>query len=109
MRILFDQGTPVPLGRCLYLAGHSIETANQLGWSSLSNGELISSAEREGFEVLVTTDQNLEYQQSLAGRNLRIIVLTKASWPLIQKHVDTVVTAVVACKPGEFKTVCIAP
>ena len=57
MRILFDQGTPVPLRR--WLTAHEIETAWQRGWALLSNGELLSAAESAGFDLLVTTDQNL--------------------------------------------------
>ena len=63
MRVLFDQGTPVPLRR--YLALHAVVTVFEKGWSTLQNGELLSTAEDEGFEVLVTTDQNLKYQQNL--------------------------------------------
>ena len=72
MRILLDQGTPVPLRAIL--AGHEVSTAYELGWSTLSNGELLLAAETR-FELLVTTDQNLRYQQNLAGRRLSILVL----------------------------------
>ena len=61
MRILFDQGTPLPLRRVL--SAHSIETAWQRGWSEISNGELLTAAELAGFDVFITTDQNLRYQQ----------------------------------------------
>ena len=57
MLVLFDQGTPVPLRR--YLASHHIATVFERGWNTLQNGELLSIAEREGFEILVMTDQNL--------------------------------------------------
>jgi hypothetical protein len=63
MQVLFDQGTPVPLRR--YLAPHSITTVFEKGWSTMQNGELLRTAEGEGFEVLVSTDQNLKYQQNL--------------------------------------------
>ena len=53
MRILFDQGTPVPLRR--FLIGHQVSTAYEQGWSSVSNGDLIRLAELEGFELLITT------------------------------------------------------
>lgn len=59
MRILFDQGTPVPLRN--HLVTHQISTAFELGWSRVENGELLKLAEEGGFEVLVTTDQNLKY------------------------------------------------
>jgi hypothetical protein len=61
VRILFDQGTPAPMRHLL--AGHVVTTANELGWSALKNGELLAAAEGEGFELFVTTDTNLKYQQ----------------------------------------------
>lgn len=64
MRVLFDQGAPVPLRKMLH--GHSVSTAYELGWNCLGNGELIAKAESAGFDVLVTTDKNLKYQQNLA-------------------------------------------
>jgi hypothetical protein len=68
MRILFDQGTPVPLRHTL--RDHVVETAYERGWHLLGNGELIEAAEAAAFDVLVTTDQNLRRQQNLAGRNI---------------------------------------
>ncbi len=56
MRVLFDQGTPVPLRQ--FLSGHSVSTTYELGWATLKNGELLISAEEQGFEVIVTTDTN---------------------------------------------------
>ena len=78
MRILFDQGTPVPLRN--YLAGHEVSTAAEMGWSTLSNGELLDAVEKE-FDVLVTTDQALKSQQDLSRYKLAIVVLPFASWP----------------------------
>lgn len=65
MKIVFDQGTPAPLRH--QLLGHDVSTAGEMGWSALSNGDLLSAA-GEAFDLLVTTDQNLRYQQNLAGR-----------------------------------------
>ena len=73
MKILFDQGTPAPLRR--YLPGHTIETAYERGWSQLSNGDLLTQAEQDDYEVLVTTDRNLQYQQNLSSRQIAIVVL----------------------------------
>jgi predicted nuclease of predicted toxin-antitoxin system len=72
MKILFDQGTPAPLRHSL--AGHSVATAFEKRWDKLENGDLIRAAESEAFEVLITTDQNLNYQQNLRGRTLAILV-----------------------------------
>jgi hypothetical protein len=73
VRILFDQGTPVPL-RTL-LTQHSVLTAYELVWSQLQNGELLKQAEMAVYDAIVTTDQNLRYQQNLPGRKLAIAVL----------------------------------
>jgi Domain of unknown function (DUF5615) len=100
MQVLFDQGTPVPLRR--YLALHAVTTVFEKGWSTLQNGELLDTAEREGFEVLVTTDQNLKYQQNLKERQLAIVVLMTTSWPRIEKKVDHVVATINAVKPGDY-------
>lgn len=101
MRILFDQGTPVPLRHAL--AGHSVETAYERGWSNLNNGDLLTAAEAASFHLFVTTDQNLRYQQNLAGRRLAILVLPTTRWPTIQRHVAEVVAAVGAIQPGELR------
>jgi hypothetical protein len=92
MRVLFDQGTPVPLRRAL--VGHEVETAHERGWSRLANGELLSAAEAAGFAVLVTTDQNLRYQQHLPARRIAVVVLSTTSWPRIQQVSDLVAIAV---------------
>jgi hypothetical protein len=100
MLVLFDQGTPVPLRR--YLAPHAIATVFEKGWSTLQNGELLTTAEREGFEVLVSTDQNLKHQQNLWGRRLAIIVLLTTSWPRIERKVDRVIAALNSVQPGKY-------
>jgi hypothetical protein len=99
MKILFDHGTPVPLRR--QLAGHEISTAYEMGWATLNNGSLLAAAEA-AFAAFVTTDQNLRYQQNLAGRKLAILVLPTTSWPEIQKHTNQIAAAVSALKPGDF-------
>ncbi len=99
MRILFDQGTPVPLRR--HLSAHSVSTAFELGWSALSNGELLAAAEWK-FDLLITTDQNLRYQQNLSGRALAILVLPTTSWLEIQKHVDLITSSVSSTKAGAY-------
>lgn len=105
MRILFDQGTPVPLRRLLN--PHRVETVFERGWSTLSNGELLAAAEQEGFEVFVTTDKNLRDQQDLAGLRIAIVVLSSTSWPRIQKAAGTIKQAIDATSPGIFKEVGI--
>jgi hypothetical protein len=81
---------------------HEVVTAHERGWSQLKNGELLDSAEADGFAVLVTTDANLKYQQNLTFRKLAIVVLTTTSWPRIQRVVDAVVAAVDAAAAGAY-------
>ncbi|MGH8661630.1 MAG: DUF5615 family PIN-like protein [Burkholderiales bacterium] len=99
MRILFDQGTPLPLRQ--QLPGHQVETAFELGWSRLTNGELFAAAEGR-FDALVTTDKNLRQQQSLAGRELAVLVLPTTSWPQLRAQVAGIVSALASVKPGEY-------
>jgi len=99
MKILFDHGTPAPLRR--QLAGHEISTAYEMGWAKLSNGDLLTAAEKS-FDAFITTDQNLRYQQNLSGRRLAILVLPTTSWPEIQKHTSKVADSVNVLKPGDF-------
>ena len=105
MRVLFDQGTPVPLRE--HLNQHQVETAFERGWSSLTNGDLLARAEQEGFEIFVTTDKNLSYQQNLGGLSIAIVVLTSTSWPRIQKAVAAITQAIGSTVPGSFQEVDI--
>lgn len=100
MKVLFDQGTPAPLRHAL--AGHLVETAYERGWSRLQNGELIAAAETAGFEVLVTTDRNLRYQQNLTAQKLSVVVLMTTSWPRIQRSLPAVLDAVNRSAPGGY-------
>ena len=98
MRILFDQGTPVPLRR--HLSEHRVETAFERGWSDLRNSALLDRAEADGYQLLITTDQSLRHQQNLSGRRLPVLVLLSTSWPRIQTRVDEIVAAVDRIEPG---------
>lgn len=99
MRIVFDQGTPAPLRH--HLPGHVIETAFELGWSTLENGALLAAAE-DSFDLLITTDQKLSYQQNLTGRKLSILVLTTTSWPRIEKSAREILETIERFRPGEL-------
>ena len=100
MRVLFDQGTPAPLRR--YLTGHAVVTAYEAGWSDLANGDLIDAAEAAGFDAMVTTDKNLRYQQSLAGRRLAILVLPTTNWPRLRRYATAIATRVDTLGSGEY-------
>jgi predicted nuclease of predicted toxin-antitoxin system len=106
VKVFFDQGTPAPLRR--YLAGHEVATAHERGWSQLKNGALITATEQAGFNVFVTTDQNLRYQQNLAGRKVAIVVIMTTSWPRIQSDLPPVLQAIESAKPGAYLEVTVA-
>lgn len=89
MLILFDQGTPVGIRDSLH--EHVVKTAQEQGWNRLLNGELLREAEEAGFDVLLTTDKNLIYQQNLTERKIAIVVLGRSRWSLIERVLDRVI------------------
>jgi hypothetical protein len=107
MRILFDQATPVPLRA--YLDRHEVRTASQQGWDTLKNGDLLTAAEAAGFDVLLTTDKNLRYQQNLAGRKIAVVILGRQQWPQLRPHVQRVVDAVNVAVVGSYLEIDIPP
>jgi len=100
MKILFDQGTPVPLRR--FLPKDTVATAYELGWQTLENGDLIAAAETERFDVIITTDQNLKYQQNLKDRTISIIVLSTTSWPRIRNNIKAISECLDNLQPSSF-------
>jgi hypothetical protein len=103
MLVLFDQGTPVAIAK--FLLGHSVKTARRLNWDTLANGELLNAAEKAGFEVLLTTDKNLAYQQNLKSRRIAIVVLGRNRWSIVRAVVPQIVAAVNAALPGTYTLV----
>jgi len=79
MLVLFDHSVPAPLSA--YLIGHTVTEARNRGWDTLSNSDLLTEAERAGFDVFLTADKNIRYQQNLAGRRLAVVVLSTPQWP----------------------------
>ena len=105
MLILFDNGTPAPLRHAL--TGHVVVEAIERGWDRLLNGELIAAAEAAGFEILLTTDKNMRYQQNLKGRRIAFVVIGNQQWPTLRRYVERVVAAVNAATPGSYAEVDI--
>jgi hypothetical protein len=103
MRILLDQGTPVGIRDSLQ--GHQVSTANERGWSTLLNGELLRAAEDAGFDILLTTDKNLVYQQNLSDRKIAIVVLSRNRWSLIRAALLRIVSAIDNAKSGSYTVV----
>jgi predicted nuclease of predicted toxin-antitoxin system len=103
MRILFDNGVPKPIARSL--TGHDVSFARQIGWHELENGELIQRAEDAGYEVLVSTDKNIRYQQNLTGRRIALVILGNQQWPDVRLCLDRIAATVDACEPGSYTEV----
>jgi hypothetical protein len=105
LKILFDQGVPVPLRE--FLSRHEVKTAFEMGWHQLKNGLLILKAEEHFFDVLITTDKNLEYQQNLTVRKIGIIVLSTPKWPVISRDIVNVVAKVDNFVAGSFSHISV--
>jgi hypothetical protein len=105
MRILFDHGTPS--GITAALPGHDVTEAIERGWDRVSNGELLSAAEAAGFDVLLTTDKGIRYQQNLKGRKIAIVVLGNSTWRIVRTHLARIARVVDEAKPGSYAEVDI--
>ena len=103
MFVLFDQGTPVPIRR--FLKEHTVQTTAQRGWDKLKNGELPKATEDAGFDVLATPDKNVRYQQKLTVRTIALVVLGNPQRPILRLHIERVVAAVNAARPGSYTEV----
>jgi hypothetical protein len=102
--ILFDHGTPKGLARAL--SGHTIDTAQAKGWDTLSNGALLNAAEEAGFELLLTTDRRIRYQQNLGVRRIALVVLTGTTrWSSVRQRTDRIAATVASATPGSYSEV----
>ena len=105
MRILFDHGTPTPL--IPFLVKHHVTKARDAEWDRLTNGELLNAAEAAGFDLLVTTDKNMRYQQNLSSRVISIVVLGNSQWRIAVNYVEAITAAVDDAKPGSYAEIDI--
>ena len=105
MRILFDNGTPAPLRRYLY--GHSVDTAARMGWATLRNGELLARAEENGYDLIITTDQQWPHQLNLANFRVAVLVLLEASWPRTRFKLQEIRDAVDRMQPGGYEEITL--
>ena len=103
MKVLLDENLPHALRACL--RGHDVSTAAYIGWAGVKNGELLLMAEKAGFDVLVTGDRNLAYQQNLKDRQIAIIELTAQQWLILRDYVGAIGAAVDLAQPGSFQVV----
>ena len=110
MKVLFDNNVPAPLRR--HLTGHEVSTARHMGWTELVNGDLLREGEAAGFQVMVTGDKNLAYQQNLEGRKLAMVVLGTTRWSILKRAPATlldIAAAVDRAEPGSFEAMPVIP
>jgi predicted nuclease of predicted toxin-antitoxin system len=103
LHLLFDQNVPAPLAK--RLTGHKVETAADRGWEEISNGELINAVEAAEFDILLTADKNLRYQQNLTNRKLALIILPTNHWATIRENIAAILAAVERAKSGSFEEI----
>ncbi len=99
MKVLVDECVPLKLVRPL--TGHTFATAQQKGWGGFKNGRLLALAESE-FDLFLTSDRNLQYQQNLKGRKIAVLLLSTNHWPTLKKQVSLVQAALDKTRPNEF-------
>src|SRR6266446_2527175 len=104
MRVFLDECVDWRLSRDL--VGHEVKTARQMGWTSIGNGELLTLAAQE-FDVFVTVDRNLSFQQNLAPLTIAVIVLRAPTnrLPDLRSLVPGLVAAIASAKPGPLTIV----
>jgi|SRR3954454_9968120 hypothetical protein len=99
-RVLLDHCIPRPFRD--FVTNCSVSTAAEMGWEQLKNGELLAAAEQGGFEILITADKNLQYQQNLANRRIAIIELPTNRLRLVANYAPQVNAALVRINPGDY-------
>jgi|SRR5579883_2828532 len=99
MKILFDTSTPRPIRR--FLRGHQVIRMAELGWAALANGKLLTAAEEAGYDVLLTCDQSLRYQQNFHGRRVAVVILSTNEWLVIRQKVARLESIVEFAQPGQ--------
>lgn len=103
MKVLLDENLPHRLRN--YLGNHEVFTVTYQGWTGLKNGELLQTAEADGFEVFVTGDRTLVYEQNLTGRQLAIVALSSIDWHVLKNNLPSIVAALDRAVRGSFQTV----
>ncbi len=98
MKVLLDENLPHKL--CLHLPEHDVVTVAFAGLDGLKNGKLMKAAEDAGFDVFVTADRALPYQQNMAARRIAVVALSGQIWSVIQTHVERISLAISTAPPG---------
>lgn len=105
MRVLFDQNVPRALRN--FLPGHAVRTAAEMGWSTLANGDMVDTAERAGFEAIITADRNLRFQVDIRSRSLAVIILSTNHWPTLRRGAPVILRALQRARPGSYQEAAV--
>jgi hypothetical protein len=103
LRLLLDAN--MPRGLRAALPSYSVETARQMGWDTLTNGDLLAAAEAAGFDIMITADRNIRYQQNMASRQITLIELTTSHWETVRDNLADIVAAIEAAQPRGYVTI----
>ena len=103
MKILFDTNTPAQFARAL--SAHDVTLAIEVGWDRLEDGVLLDAAERDGFQVFITCDQNIPRQQNFASRKIAVLVLSSNSWPIIRPVAQKIADLVNFLQRGQVRRI----
>jgi hypothetical protein len=103
VKVLLDENLDHALRNLL--APHEIITVTYMGWAGLQNGELLSAADDHGFDVLLTGDQTLYFEQNLIGRGLAIVALSAIQLPILKENLPKIIAAIDSAAPGTFQEV----
>jgi hypothetical protein len=102
LHVVFDKNVPIGVRR--FLTQHEVRTFAETGWPvQLENGLLLKAAEDSGFDVLVTSDQNIRYQQNLTGRKLALVVLGSNIWPIVRDYGTEITAAIGIAVEGSYR------
>ena len=104
MKIILDESVPQKL-RLLIEGGQTVVTTWYQGWSGLKNGALLTAAEGAGFELFITADQELTYQQNFTGRKLAVLVLSTNNWDHVKAAIAKIMAAIDGVTPGSYAEV----
>lgn len=99
MKILLDECTPRVVKR--RLLGHSVHTVQEMGWAGLKNGKLLAAADGH-FDVFVTTDKNLSFQQNLTKYSFAVLLLPSNQVPIVVGLIHDIEAALTTIRPGNF-------
>ena len=99
MKLLLDHSVPQPLRHSL--PDHEVQTAEYLGWETLRNGDLIRNAVQGGYDLLITCDQSIRFQQNLLRQPITVLTITTNDWETIRTNICLVRRAIETAQQGQ--------